>query len=149
MRMIKRQKRRVPDLNTAALPDLIFTVLFFFMIVTHMRDVDLKVEYSVPQGKELTKLTKKSTITHIFIGNLTDSGNDSVYIQLNDKLAGIDEIAPYIEAERNRMAPEDAERMTVNIRADRDTPMHIITEVKEALRNSYALKVYFSASETD
>lgn len=149
MRMIKRQKRRVPDLNTAALPDLIFTVLFFFMIVTHMRDVDLKVEYSVPQGKELTKLTKKSTITHIFIGKLTDSGNDSVYIQLNDKLAGIDEIAPYIEAERNRMAPEDAERMTVNIRADRDTPMHIITEVKEALRNSYALKVYFSASETD
>lgn len=51
MRMMKRRRRQVPDLNTAALPDLIFTVLFFFMIVTHLRDVELKVKYSVPQGR--------------------------------------------------------------------------------------------------
>ena len=57
-------------LNTAALPDLIFTVLFFFITVTHMRQVTLKVKYRVPEGTELTKLTKKSAITHIYIGKL-------------------------------------------------------------------------------
>ena len=49
--MINFRKRQhfVPNLNTASLPDLIFTVLFFFMIVTHMRKVAPKVKYRVPQ----------------------------------------------------------------------------------------------------
>ena len=60
MSMFKRRKYEVPGLNTASLPDLIFTVLFFFMIVTHMQKVAVKVKYQVPQGTELTRLTKKS-----------------------------------------------------------------------------------------
>ena len=52
-------KRDVPGLNLASLPDLIFTVLFFFMIVTHMRDVNPKVRYEVPQGTELSKTANK------------------------------------------------------------------------------------------
>ena len=70
MSMFRRRRRQdVPALNTASLPDLIFTVLFFFMIVTHMRQVTLKVQYQVPAGTELTKLTKKSAVTYIYIGN--------------------------------------------------------------------------------
>ena len=66
--MIRRSKRsrEIPALNTSSLPDLIFTVLFFFMIVTHMRNVTVKVRYQVPQGKELNRLTKKSTTMHIY-----------------------------------------------------------------------------------
>ena len=58
----QRIDRSVPTLNTSSLPDLIFTVLFFFMVVTHMRQVTLKVRFRVPQGTELTRLTKKSEI---------------------------------------------------------------------------------------
>ena len=39
-----KKSHDVPELNTSSLPDLIFSVLFFFMIVTHMRQVTLKVE---------------------------------------------------------------------------------------------------------
>ena len=53
MSMIRRSKREMPGLNTASLPDLIFTVLFFFMIVTHMRTDVMKVRYQTPQGTEL------------------------------------------------------------------------------------------------
>ena len=49
----KTGKREMPALNTSSLPDLIFTLLFFFMIVTTMREVSLKVEFKVPQGTEL------------------------------------------------------------------------------------------------
>ena len=58
---VKRREREVPGLNTAALPDLIFTVLFFFMIVTHMRQADVKVQYRVPEGTELSRLANKAT----------------------------------------------------------------------------------------
>lgn len=67
MSLFRQTRREVPMLNTASLPDLIFTVLFFFITVTHMREVTLKVRYRVPEGTELTKLVKKSAVTHIYM----------------------------------------------------------------------------------
>ena len=66
MSRFKQTARQVPGLNTSSLPDLIFTVLFFFMIVTHMRKVTLKVKYQTPAGTELRNLTKKSTVSYIY-----------------------------------------------------------------------------------
>ena len=82
MSMFRRRLRHdVPALNTASLPDLIFTVLFFFMIVTHMRQVTLKVQYQVPAGTELTKLTKKEERSilspHLLPKNLSSTGRSS------------------------------------------------------------------------
>jgi len=107
MSMFRRRNREVPGLNTSSLPDLIFTVLFFFMIVTHMRQVTLKVQYKVPQGKELSRLTKKSAVSYIYIGKPVAGARqqgDSVYIQLNDKFATVSEVQDYVSAERKRMA---------------------------------------------
>ena len=64
----KTGKREMPALNTSSLPDLIFTLLFFFMIVTTMREVTLKVQFTLPEGTELEKLEKKSLVTFIYVG---------------------------------------------------------------------------------
>ena len=64
----KSCKRALPELNTSSLPDLIFTMLFFFMIVTSMREVTLKVQFKVPAATELEKLEKKSLVSFIYIG---------------------------------------------------------------------------------
>ena len=143
----RRRSRDLPELNTASLPDLIFTVLFFFMIVTHMRDVDLQVRYEVPQGTELQKLTHKSAVTYVYIGRVKDAPVDSFYIQLNNSLATVDDIKAYVESERSKMSSEDQPRMTVSIKADRDVPFGIISDVKKALQQSFALKVNYSATE--
>ena len=151
--MIKFHKKShdVPELNTSSLPDLIFSVLFFFMIVTHMRQVTLKVECRVPQGKHLTRLTKKSAVSHIYIGRPTKEQQAkygrSTQIQLNDKMATAPEVMDYISAEKKRMSPEDQKLMTVSIKADKDTKMGVITDVKQALRQAKALKVSYSAVE--
>ncbi|HEY9551268.1 MAG TPA: biopolymer transporter ExbD, partial [Prevotella sp.] len=134
----------------ASLPDLIFTVLFFFMIVTHMRKVAVKVQYRVPQATELTRLTKKTAISYIYIGRpaaaFQGMAGTGTRIQLNDKFATPAEIADYIEAEKARMSPEDREQMTVSIKADKDTKMGIITDVKQALRRSKAVKISYTAT---
>lgn len=149
MSLFRRKERQVPGLNTASLPDLIFTVLFFFMIVTHMRQTEMKVQYQVPQGTELEKLTRKSTVTYIYIGppapQYEQALGREVQVQLNDKLATPAEVASFAAAERARLAPEDQERMTVSIKADRRTPMGKVSEVKQALRRAGALKVNYSA----
>ena len=148
MSMFKRTRREIPGLNTSSLPDLIFTVLFFFMIVTHMRKVTLKVKYQVPQGTELTRLTKKTAVSYIYIGKpVAGTVQGNTVIQLNDKYATTTDIIDYIAAEKSRMSPEDQQQMTVSIKADRNTKMGIISEVKQALRKSKALKISYSATE--
>ena len=143
--MFRKRRQEVPGLNTAALPDLIFTVLFFFMIVTHMRDVELKVRYQLPQGTEVQKLAHKSAVVHIYIGK---TGTDGEYsLQLNNQLATIDDIRDFLAEERGRMSEEDQARMTVSIKADRDVPMGVIADVKQALQQSFALKINYSATE--
>jgi len=142
----RHREHPMPELNLASLPDLIFTVLFFFMIVTHMRDVELKVRYEVPQATEVQKLTHKSAVSYIYVGRQT--AEDSTFcIQLNDKLASVEEIGAYIEEERSRMAPEDLTRMTVSLKADRDVPMYVIADIKQALQKANALKINYSTTE--
>ena len=125
-----------------------FSVLFFFMIVTHMRQVTLKVDCRLPQGKELTRLTKKSAVSHIYIGKPTKEMQakygTGTQIQLNDKFASAPEVMDYISAEKKRMSPEDQKLMTVSIKADQETKMGVITDVKQALRQAKALKISYS-----
>ena len=147
---LRHDNLSMPALNTASLPDLIFTVLFFFMIVTHMRKATIKVEYTLPQGKELTRLTKKSAVTYIYIGHMSrqdSNGNATTddVIQLNDKIATTDDIADYIAAEKQRMSPDDQARMTVSVKADRHTPMSLINDVKRAIRAGGATRINYSA----
>lgn len=149
MSLIIRKKRKVPPLRTAALPDLIFVVLFFFITVTHMREVTLKVRYRVPEGTELTKLTKKSAVTYIYIGPPTREmeavAGKGTRIQINDKYADIPSVTDYVAEERKRMSPEDARMMRVSVKADRGTKMGIICDVRQALRQAGALRVSYSA----
>ena len=140
----------MPELNTSSLPDLIFTMLFFFMIVTTMREVTLKVQFQTPAATELEKLEKKSLVTFIYIGKPTQElqakmGHET-RIQLNDRFADVSEVQDYIYQERENMDESDQPFMQVSIKADKDTKMGIITDVKQALRQAYALNINYSAS---
>ena len=137
------KRHNVPSLNMASMPDLIFTVLFFFMIVTHMRSDEVKVRYEVPKGTEMRKLTNKSSVVNIYIGRIGDEWR----VQLNGDLVTVKDIPARIENLRAAMSPENAEHLTVSLRADRHTPMGIISDVKQALQKSYALRINYSATE--
>ena len=143
-------KKGMPELNTSSLPDLIFTMLFFFMIVTTMREVTLKVQFKTPQATELEKLEKKSLVTFIYIGKPTQELQAKMgaetRIQLNDRFADVTEVQDYIYQERENMKEEDQPFMQVSIKADKDTKMGIITDVKQALRQAYALNINYSAN---
>lgn len=141
----------MPELNTSSLPDLVFAFLFFIMMVTTMREVTLKVEFRAPTATELQKLEKKSLVTFLYIGKPTvefrDKMGSETRLQLNDKFAEINEIEDYIAQEKSSMNEEDAPYMTVSIKADKETKMGVITDVKQALRQAYALKISYSAQQ--
>jgi biopolymer transport protein ExbD len=149
--MFHTRRHNVPSLNVASMPDLIFTVLFFFMIVTHMRNDEVQVRLQVPEGNEVRKLANKSSVVNIYIGRQvneeTGRQGEDWLVQLNGDLVKPEELPSRIEQIRATMSPELAEHLTVSLRADRHTPMGIIQDVKQALQQSYALRINYSATE--
>ncbi|MFB6319190.1 ExbD/TolR family protein [Saccharicrinis sp. FJH54] len=136
-------------INTASLPDIVFMLLFFFMVSTTMREVTYKVQIKLPNATELDKLEKKSLVSFIYIGSplpqyrgLYGSGSR---IQLNDKFSSPDEIMGYIATEREKMSEVDRPKMTVSLKVDKDTKMQIVQDTKYALRKAQALKINYSA----
>ena len=144
----KKESREMPEMNTSSLPDLIFTILFFFMIVTTMREVTLQVKLTVPQGTELEKLEKKSAVSYIYVGPPTDAlraqMGSSTRIQLNDRYAEPREVMDFVAQERQGMANQPDQ--VISIKADSKTQMGIITDIKEVLRKSWALRINYSAT---
>ena len=147
----KNGSKEVPELNTSSLPDLIFSILFFFMMVTSMREVTLKVEFQTPKGTEIEKLEKKSLVSYVYIGKPTKEFRAkmglSSRIQLNDDFAEVGDIRDYIYMERENMPERDKPFMRVSMKIDQETQMGIVTDVKMALREAWALNVVYSGGK--
>ena len=147
----KGGSKEVPELNTSSLPDLIFSILFFFMMVTSMREVTLKVEFTTPKGTEIEKLEKKSLVSYVYIGKPTKEFRAkmglSSRIQLNDDFAEVGDIRDYIYMERENMPERDKPFMRVSMKIDQETQMGIVTDVKMALREAWALNVVYSGGK--
>lgn len=147
----KGGKKEVPGVNTSSLPDIVFMLLFFFMATTTMKEVTYKVQLTVPEATELQKLEKKSLTRYIYVGTPMKEyqkmyGKES-RVQLDDAFAEISEIEMFIENERNAMKESDQGLLTVSIKADKETKMGIITDIKQALRRAQALKINYAATK--
>ena len=142
--------REMPALNTSSLPDMIFAILFFFMVTTTMRSETLMVQMKLPSATEVQKLEKKSLVTYINIGVPMESRlGTGTQMQLNDRFADVSDIQNYIAQEKASMNEADQPLMTVSIKADENTRMQYITDVKQALRQAYALKISYSARRSE
>lgn len=148
----RRRRHEMPGLNTASLPDLIFTVLFFFMLVTHMKSSDVRVRYQVPQGQELVRMQKKSSVVYIYIG--APVAADGIHTgkgwrtQVNNQVVQDAEIEACVRQLRDQMNPDDAQQLTVSLRADRNVPMQTIHNVKQQLRAAGVTRINYAGTET-
>ena len=142
----KKRGKANPTISTASLPDIIFMLLFFFMVVTVLRDSELKVNVNTPEATELTKLEKKSLVSYIYVGQPTKQalGTES-RIQLNDSYAEVDDIQEYIAREREARDEADRKFLTTSIKADKHTRMGVITDIKQELRKAGAFKINYSS----
>ncbi|MGB4413269.1 MAG: biopolymer transporter ExbD [Paludibacter sp.] len=152
MAQIRKDKdRETPALATSSLPDIIFMFLFFFMAVTTMKEVTFKVRVSPPMATEVTKLENKSLTRYVYVGKPMDqykkSFGSETRIQLGDAFADINELEEFIVSERSAMNENDQNLMTVSIKADKDTKMGVINDIKQSLRRAYALKIVYSANK--
>lgn len=145
----KKEAKTLPPISTASLPDIIFILLFFFMVVTVMRETELKVKNRLPEATELTKLERKSLVRFIYMGAPTKKYEEKLgtapRIQLNDQFAKVEDIGGFIENERNTIEENLQPAMTIALRIDKEVKMGIISDVKTELRKANALKINYSS----
>jgi len=144
----KKRGKASPAISTASLPDIIFMLLFFFMVVTVMRSSDRMVDVIVPEATELTKLEKKSLVNQIYIGKPKPQF-ESIYgtsprIQLNDKISDEDDIPIFLEKHKIKVPENQRSKITTSLRVDGKVTMGIVQDVKTALRKANQLKVNYS-----
>ncbi|MEX1133113.1 MAG: biopolymer transporter ExbD [Flavobacteriales bacterium] len=141
-------KKGTPAISTASLPDIIFMLLFFFMVTTVMREVDLLVKITLPEATEVTKLEDKALVDYIYIGPPSNDklGTEPV-IQLNDDFSKLEEIDSWVKQGIERRDEVLQPRITRSLKVDKETNMKIVTDVKQELRKSNALKINYSTTQ--
>ena len=150
MGKFKKKKREMGAISTASLPDIVFMLLFFFMVATVLRTEEEMVRVIRPEASEIYKIEKKHLIRYINIGPPQDKryGTEPV-IQLNDQFADVAQIRDWVENERLTLAEAEQTKMWVSMKVDQDTKMGVVTDVKQELRKASALKVLYSASSRE
>jgi len=139
--MIKRRRRTMPELNMASMPDLIFTVLFFFMISSHMRSSSPQMTLQTPEGTMLAEPQSKSALVYLYVTA------DTARIQVGNRMVNIADLPAAVSAERQKMTSADRKQMVVCMKADRRTPMAVVSRVKQALRDANATRIIYVAKE--
>ena len=144
--------KELPAISTASLPDIVFMLLFFFMVATTMREVDLNVDIMVPEAKEVTKLEKKDLVSNIYVGvpmrKFQKTYGTEPRIQLNDQFATVGDIQSFIASEREARKEELRNKLTTSLKVDQYTKMGIVTDIKQELRKASSLKLNYSTRQT-
>lgn len=146
-------KKDVPQVSSGSLSDIVFMLLFFFMVTTQMRETENKVQIKLPEASEVVKLDRKDLASFVNIGPptraLQATFGTETRIQLNDSFKTIADIRDFIAAEREAMSEGNRPLMTTVIRADMDVRMGIITDVKQELRRCSALKIMYQSRKAE
>src|SRR5690606_7127342 len=148
MSKFKKKPKAEPAVSTASLPDIVFMLLFFFMVTTVLREQDLLVEQKIPQATQLQKLQNRSLISYLFIGK---PRNTSLYgseprIQANDLLITAPDVVQWVNQERDLLAEAGRGLITISMKVDKDVKMGPVSDVQTELRNADARRVLYAST---
>ncbi len=148
----KKKSGDLPAISTASLPDIVFMLLFFFMVATVMRENTLMIQNTLPVADQIEKLDKKNPISYIYAGKPSkgyEKFGTEARLQLNDKFAAVNEITAFVNAERAALREELIPFLTISLKVDKDANMGIVGDIKQELRKVNALKINYTTGKGD
>jgi biopolymer transport protein ExbD len=141
----KGGKSELPAISTASLPDIVFMLLFFFMVATVMRDSSLMIENRLPSADQVEKL-KKDRTTFIYAGKPSSQykkfGTEA-RIQINDAFVGVEDVKPAVLQAQADMNEDLKSKIVVGLKVDKETNAGLVSDIKQELRKANTLKVMY------
>lgn len=134
MKFQKRRANTKQEIPTTSMPDIVFMLLMFFMVVTTLREVDVLVQFKLPEAQAIEKIENKRLVSYIWVGK-------DKRIQIDDSIVKLEEIESIMYAKRQSLP-----NIIVSLRIDQGTDMGMVTDIQQALRKAYCLRVNYSAT---
>ncbi|MEQ9288097.1 MAG: biopolymer transporter ExbD [Cyclobacteriaceae bacterium] len=147
MAKFKKSSNTSQDIPTAALPDIIFMLLFFFMVTTVLRETTIMVEQKLPKSTQLSKLERKSLVSYVYIGKPKQVNiyGSEPKIQVNDVFIETKDIIRFVNQEKDKLSEVERDQITMSMKVDIEAKMGIVSDVQEEFREANARKVLYSS----
>ena len=145
----KGKKKSQPAISTASLPDIVFMLLFFFIVTTIFKERDTMVVVKAPVATEITKLDRRADQIYYWIGKPANVNRGTGYrVQVDDALApDMSAIRLYLAERKGGDLSEVWLDVRHNFKIDEKVNMRIVKNVQEELRNEDALKVAYTLKD--
>ncbi len=134
MEFTKKRASVKQEIPTTSMPDIVFMLLMFFMVVTTLREVTVLVDFKLPEAKAIEKIENKRLISYIWVGK-------DKRIQINDSIVSLDEVENIMYAKRQSLP-----NIIVSLRIDKGSDMGLVTDIQQELRKAYCLRINYSAN---
>jgi biopolymer transport protein ExbD len=149
MSKFRKKTKSSADIPTASLPDIIFMLLFFFMVTTVLRETEIMVKQVLPRATQLSKLQKKSLVSHIYIGKpkVTSKYGSEPKIQVDDVLIEPKDIVLWVQRKKDELDEVERDQITISLKIDNEAKMGIVSDVQQQLREANARKIMYATPE--
>ena len=161
----KGGKKPAPGINTSSLPDIVFMLLFFFMVATTSKESDPTVKVTQPMGtraQDLTAFKQRSEIDFLYLGTPRNTARAEQfkmgYALFLDNVAQPDPGDLYntnaikrwkldkFESKPTQMTAT-IEQVITCIKADEGAPSGIIFDIRKELQDIDALKIAYAVKD--
>lgn len=126
-----KKSKPTSGIPTASLPDIIFMLLIFFMVVTVFKEFR-GLPVLTPAARTTEKLETKRNVAYLWV-------DKQQQISVDDKIVTLEDVEPI-------MAEKFAEnrRIVVSMKIDKDVEMGRVNDIQEKLRDAYTLRVSYA-----
>lgn len=134
MKFQKRRANTKQEIPTTSMPDIVFMLLMFFMVVTTLREVDVLVQFKLPEAQAIEKIENKRLVSYLWVGK-------DKRIQIDDSIVKLDEVESIMYGKRQILP-----NVIVSLRVDQGVDMGLVMDIQQALRKAYCLRINYSAT---
>lgn len=148
MAKFKKKTNVKQDIPTSSMPDVVFMLLFFFMVTTEMRKTSIDVKQQIPKATQLRKLMRKSLVANLYIGEPTKiQFGKEPKIQADDTFIDTKDIIRWVNEQKAKLDEVERDQLTVSLKVDSEAKRGIIADVETELRKANARKLLYSTLE--
>jgi biopolymer transport protein ExbD len=146
MSKFKKKTQVKQEIPTSSMPDVVFMLLFFFMVTTELRETSIEVKQGIPRATQLRKLMRKSLVANLYIGEPTKPAlyGKEPKIQADDVFIEPKDIIRWVNEKKSELPENEREQLTVSLKVDRDAKRGLISDVEIELRKANARKLLYS-----
>jgi Biopolymer transport protein len=149
MSKFKKKTQVKQDIPTSSMPDVVFMLLFFFMVTTELRETSIEVKQLIPKATQLRKLQRKTLVTNLYVGEPTkpEQYGKEPKIQADDVFIEPKDIIRWVNEQKSKLPENEREQITVALKVDKDAKRGIIADIETELRKANARKVLYTVLE--